>query len=350
MAHAVDRYSTTSSGQSVPKVRYAFASDVGLVREENQDRYSVIEARHFRLFSVADGMGGARGGSLAASLAIEELSSSLSAIRTFTAESLTAAIQNANRVIHERASRDPRLHGMGTTLVALLFAHGQTFILNIGDSRAYLFRAGKIHRLTRDHNVTEDPEMAKKSAYGGLNTESMGHVLTRSLGPSPVVEPECYILKSLLEIGDTFILCSDGLYNHLNEKEMEAVLSARTEQDAVDDLIEIAKVRGGRDNITVIAVSVVDEAAEYLESSVREQSSDSEAGTVKSVSEITPRWKRQQEAKWKGSIPPPSRKRSRRRRLGPRGTLSRNQRILFLVIGFLGFIAGILVSYMDRFR
>ncbi len=192
-------------------------TDIGQLRENNEDAIVASD----RLALVADGMGGHPGGEIAA----EVVASVVSA--TFTGRSideLEAAVRAANWSIRERATTEPGMEGMGTTVCAVgLLSTGQLAIINVGDSRAYLFRQGSLNHLTRDHSVTAEligrGELQVKDAaqhpYHGL--------LTRALGVGSDVEIDRTSLA--VEEGDRIVVCSDGLFNELTDGEIETVLS-----------------------------------------------------------------------------------------------------------------------------
>lgn len=238
-------------------------SETGLVRTSNQDAFAVID--HTGLWAVADGMGGHAGGGVAAQTAIstvqaqaafaqEQLrSGSVSPI-----EVLTALINRAHEAILARARAQPKLKGMGTTLVLLMVIPDQTsmaYVTHIGDSRAYRFRAGILTPLTKDHSLIEKylergiltPETAK--------THPERHVLTRALGVTATANPT--IAGCAMQEDDLVVLCSDGLTKMLEDQDIQHVLCAgdRSPVSACDRLIAAALDRGGEDNVTVVVVA-----------------------------------------------------------------------------------------------
>ncbi|MBL8039613.1 MAG: serine/threonine-protein phosphatase [Nitrospira sp.] len=238
-------------------------SETGLVRTSNQDAFAVID--HTGLWAVADGMGGHAGGGVAAQTAIstvqaqaafaqEQLrSGSVSPI-----EVLTALINRAHEAILARARAQPKLKGMGTTLVLLMVIPDQTsmaYVTHIGDSRAYRFRAGILTPLTKDHSLIEKylergiltPETAK--------THPERHVLTRALGVTATANPT--IAGCAMQEDDLVVLCSDGLTKMLEDQDIQHVLCAGDPSpvSACDRLIAAALDRGGEDNVTVVVVA-----------------------------------------------------------------------------------------------
>jgi PPM family protein phosphatase len=217
----------------------------GVVRENNQDAIVAGD----RLAVVADGMGGHPGGDIAARVATEVVQA---AFTGRSPEELEAAVRAANWVIWDRAAYDPTLSGMGTTMCALgLLRDGSIALVNVGDSRAYRWRAGTLHQLTDDHSVTA--EMVRRGEL--LAEEAPGHpyhgVLTRALGVAAEVEIDTTTLA--VEAGDRFVMCTDGLFNELSTSEISGVVgSGRTLRAVASDLVELAVAAGGNDNVSVV--------------------------------------------------------------------------------------------------
>ena len=230
-------------------LRTAGRTDIGQVRENNEDVILSSE----RLVLVADGMGGHPGGEIAANVA----ASVIPAVFTGQSEDeLEAAVRAANWAIRDRAFGQSELAGMGTTICAAgLLSSGQLALVNVGDSRAYLWHEGALSRLTKDHSVTaeliergelREEEAAQHPYYG---------VLIRALGVAPDVEIDRRTVA--VGKGDRVVLCSDGLFNELSSDEIAgAVGAARDPAALVDALIERAIAQGGRDNISVVVAEV----------------------------------------------------------------------------------------------
>ncbi len=238
----------------------------GKVRENNEDALGTVldwrEALELsdeilqqrgHLFAVADGMGGHAAGEVASNLAISTLFTEY-----YTGEwidpktTLAAAIKAANRAVFEMAEANAAMSGMGTTLVAALYQPQQGLIVNIGDSRAYLFRSGKITQMTKDHSW-----VAEQVNSGILTEKEAAHhpfrnVITRSLGNEAHVEPDFFQLPP--QPGDTLLLCSDGLSNQVADKEISDILRAYPLDEAADRLLELALERGAPDNVTLILI------------------------------------------------------------------------------------------------
>jgi protein phosphatase len=229
-------------------------------REENQDSFGVIRGEDFSAFFVADGMGGAQGGAIASRMVIAALESELSQSGYRIApERIIDLIKDINRQVFEKGSNEPRYAGMGTTLVGLIFTSLGLLGLNVGDSRAYRIRSGRIEQISEDHTLVR--ELVRSGALAETEAENhpVSHMLTRSLGPVADVQVECRFLPEKPELGDVYVLCSDGLYNLVPESDILAVVSQNPLDDANQILINLANQRGGTDNITALVIAVSEE-------------------------------------------------------------------------------------------
>jgi len=208
------------------------------------------------LYVVADGMGGHNAGQVASQLASE---STVQTVRTLQgasvspAEKLRHAVSCANRDIFEQARAQPVLKGMGTTLVAILACGERVALSHVGDSRAYLVRSGAIRRLTDDHSVVGELVRRREISEAAAREHPHRHVLTRALGVRPTAVPDLAELTP--QAGDCFVLCSDGLTNHVRDEQIAAAASADVDlQEACDWLVARANALGGEDNITAVLV------------------------------------------------------------------------------------------------
>ncbi|HVB05730.1 MAG TPA: Stp1/IreP family PP2C-type Ser/Thr phosphatase [Acidimicrobiales bacterium] len=231
----------------------AAATDAGRVRTSNQDR-SLVAAG---VVAVADGMGGHAGGEIAASTAVEAFARAIEQDRS--AEGLAAAAVVANREVFARAERDEALRGMGTTLTAAALVEngGQPRIalVNVGDSRAYLFEDGGLRQLTEDHSLVEEMVRRGELTPEAALTHPHRHILTRALGIDPGVEIDSWLLSPAPD--SRLLLCSDGLTNECSEQEIAEVLAhERDPQAAADSLVAKALEHGGSDNITVVVADL----------------------------------------------------------------------------------------------
>lgn len=237
-------------------ISHASGTDIGLRREENQDSMGIVEKSNFRVFMVADGMGGAQGGATASRIAVDVVEGALRAREDITAEELVELVYKSNLAIYRRAEGDPNLFGMGTTFVSMLFRETSLFIVHVGDSRAYRIRQGRAFPLTEDHTLVK--ELVKSGAITTEQAEHhpISHMLTRSLGPSEDTIVDCSLSADGPVAGDVYLVCSDGLYNMVPDEELPALVSGVPLEEGVQRLIARANERGGADNITVILVSI----------------------------------------------------------------------------------------------
>ena len=240
-------------------LRYAVRSDVGLLREGNED--SAYAGPH--LLAIADGMGGHAAGEVASSVAIYALKDldrdDMPVDRLLDA--LAGAVAAANNELHERSVEDPRVEGMGTTLTALLWSGGTIAICHIGDSRAYLLRDGELRQITRDHTLVQSLVDDGRLTQAQAATHPQRSLVMRALQSGTEAEPDLSILPA--NAGDRYMLCSDGLSDVVTEATLRETLTRYADRDqAVTELIELAIRGGGPDNITCIVADVVDEVTE----------------------------------------------------------------------------------------
>lgn len=241
----------------------AAITDTGCERELNEDRYAVIESPAGVAWLVCDGMGGATGGELAAQLAIDAIKRDLDKHGDLAVETaLKNSIIEANRVIVLRR-QNQAFASMGTTIVGVMFDGQEMAVANIGDSRAYVVRGGMIQALTVDHTyvqqLVERGEIRPEEAL----SHPQAHILTRCVGAEPGIEVDVqkfWIWPSSEGISrDRIVLCSDGLYSLVSENEIAQIVSRYSPQEACVKLVELAKARGGYDNITVSIIPLVGE-------------------------------------------------------------------------------------------
>jgi serine/threonine protein phosphatase PrpC len=228
-------------------------SETGYVREENQDRMSWSSAPVGHLYIVADGMGGHRGGALAAQMAVEELQRHIgqAAPGDPLDSVIEAAFKAANDAVYKRAhSGDSAAEGMGTTAVLLLVSGRVAKVAHVGDSRAYLYRDSTLSRLTTDHTVVQRMVEAGMLKPDEIFDHPSASVLERAIGNMPTVEVDIY--DHQLQEGDALVLCSDGLCGYVTDAQIEAVLRhGAPVQETTANLVRLALETGGRDNITV---------------------------------------------------------------------------------------------------
>lgn len=239
-------------------LRSGSATDQGRVRPSNQDRMLVTP----HLVAVADGMGGHNGGEVAASTAVSALLENFGA--RGSSDKLLEAVEMANAAIWEQSRREHDLRGMGTTLTALaLVTDGeseQLTLVNVGDSRAYLFAERSLAQLTTDHSLVEEMVRQGELTPAEAAFHPHRHILTRALGIESSVDVDAWRFEPAE--GDRVLLCSDGLTNELSEEEIAEVLGAEEDPDvAAEELVRLAVGHGGNDNVTAVVVDVVNEHA-----------------------------------------------------------------------------------------
>jgi PPM family protein phosphatase len=239
-------------------LRYAVRSDVGLLREGNED--SAYAGPH--LLAIADGMGGHAAGEVASSVAISALEGLDEDLPTDQLlDSLAAAVASANSTLHEMSIEDPSVEGMGTTLTALLWSAGTIAICHIGDSRAYLLRDGDFHQITRDHTLVQSLVDDGRLSPAQAATHPQRSLVMRALQSGTEAEPDLSLIEAKAK--DRYLLCSDGLSDVVSEDTLRDTLTRIADRDGVvTQLIELAIRGGGPDNITCIVADVVDSEAE----------------------------------------------------------------------------------------
>jgi serine/threonine protein phosphatase PrpC len=251
-------------------LRFFAATDVGKVRDHNEDNFLVD--KKLALFIVADGMGGHAAGEVASALAVRTMHEELRKERhlldgflegTVPPRDLIAlmehAVQRACAKVHEEATLDADKRGMGTTIDALLVVGQRAFIAHVGDSRVYLMRGGRVQQVTEDHTVQNELIKRGKLTKEQIEKVAQKNAITRAVGVYERVEVDTLMVELLP--GDTFVLCSDGLHGYLeNAQEMGAHLALEGSA-AAKALIDLANARGGKDNITVILVRLGEEGA-----------------------------------------------------------------------------------------
>jgi protein phosphatase len=238
-------------------LRYAIRSDVGLLREGNEDAAYAGP----RLLAVADGMGGHAAGEVASAAAISALSRLDAGVpSTDLLDALADAVIDANHTLHNMVVADPSFEGMGTTLTAMLWSDGRVALCHIGDSRAYLLRDGQFHQITHDHTLVQTLVDEGRISPDDVATHPQRSMLLRALDGRADVEPDLTLLEA--QLGDRYLLCSDGLSGVVSEETLYKTLAKVANLDEVVlQLVELAIRGGGPDNITCIVADVVDSAA-----------------------------------------------------------------------------------------
>jgi len=230
------------------RVRVGATTDVGVVREQNEDAYLVRAP----IYAVADGMGGHQGGEVASRLALETVDRKS---REDHEVDLRNAVRDANRVVLDRASGDTNLSGMGTTLTMLRVEGPRVRLAHVGDSRAYLLRDGELRQLTDDHTLVNRMVREGKLTEDEARIHPQRSILTRALGVDGELEVDVFTVD--LDPGDRVLLCSDGLTSIVADDEIRGILMSHPDpQAACDELVAAAIRGGGPDNITVVVLDV----------------------------------------------------------------------------------------------
>jgi serine/threonine protein phosphatase PrpC len=291
----------------------AYRSDTGRQRNANEDSYFARAP----VFAVADGMGGAQAGEVASQLAAEAFEPG-----NETEESpetyLRRIAEEANTRIHAYAQRDSSRSGMGTTLTAALVQGEEISLAHVGDSRAYVYRNGKLRRLTSDHSLVEELRRQGRLTEQQAEEHPQRSIITRALGPEREVDIDTMTYPA--RPGDVFLLCSDGLTTMVPEDRIATVLGASPDLDtAVSRLVREANEAGGRDNITVVAFRLeeAEEAAEVEGATLIGPSAAEEELSAEAVRAETERAEAERRARHpeRRRAPAPSGKREWRRRV-----------------------------------
>lgn len=230
----------------------AALTDRGRKRSSNEDAFGVsVECG---VYVVCDGMGGAAAGEVASAMAVDEVMLRLTGqAEPPQPEEAERAILSANQTILVRSQANPRLCGMGTTLVALIAGEGHVWILNVGDSRGYRLRKGQLEQITLDHSLVEEQVREGRMTPAEALRSPLRNMITRALGTQACVTPDTFALQP--EPGDLFLLCSDGLTRELTDPLIESLLSLDLPlEELCARLIKAANKAGGHDNITCLLV------------------------------------------------------------------------------------------------
>ena len=231
-------------------------TDRGAVRQQNQDAYAARVLEDGRAIAlVCDGMGGARAGNVASTMAVKLFMEEFlrPGQKDSVEEQMGHAASVANQAVFQRSATDPECAGMGTTMVAVLAGAEEAVILNEGDSRCYHINDEGIVLVTRDHSLVEDLVERGELTREQARTHPHRNLITRALGAEPVLMADCF--RQSLSPGDCLLLCSDGLSNVVNEQEMlYEVIHGGPEEECCGRLLEIALSRGAPDNVTAVLV------------------------------------------------------------------------------------------------
>lgn len=242
------------------QIHVGAGTDVGRIRQGNEDNFFAEADERRGVFVVADGMGGHAAGEVASEMAVQIVARHLLTLASTqddgAADLVSKSLQEANRAIYERMLSETDKQGMGTTASVMVLSDSGYLIGQIGDSRVYLLRDGALIQITKDHSYVQEqvdaglltPEQARYHPYS--------NVITRCVGASDEVEADIYTGHA--RVGDVFLLCSDGLTGMVDDRRLQQLLLARSGPGRiVDSLIAEANGRGGLDNITAIVIQVM---------------------------------------------------------------------------------------------
>jgi PPM family protein phosphatase len=261
-----------SPGRGI-RLRGSARTNTGRVRENNEDHVHLWGKNHFVLAIVADGMGGAVAGEEASRIAVETIHQHLvesedqidfydSMSADILSDKLRDVVRSANLNIVQRTQTHPELKGMGTTVTMAMVRNTYAVIGHVGDSRAYLVDGhdGSISQITSDHSFVEAMVAAGHITRDEAEDHPMRNVLYRALGQAEEIDVDVY--HSYLRVGDRLVLCSDGLTLHVKSHEIAQIALADSRPEvASQKMIDLANERGGRDNVTVIVISVEEDTA-----------------------------------------------------------------------------------------
>ena len=244
-------------------MQVGFKSDKGVQRTNNEDACFVLLPD--KVYVVADGVGGGNSGEIASRTAVNMVADyvvkhpiSLMTNKYAIVNYLQSAVDEANTKIFNMARDYEENTGMATTLVVTYVADKRAYITNVGDSRVYLYRNGQLVQLTEDHTYLNTLVKAGVMTKEEAESDERKNVITKALGAEGTCEPDFFQVD--IELGDVFIICTDGLYNEVSADEMvEMIEKKESMSDLVTDLIARANKNGGRDNITVVCIKVTEE-------------------------------------------------------------------------------------------
>jgi protein phosphatase len=272
-----------------PGITLANLSDVGLVRENNEDYYCYAEpegeeeySKRGRLAIIADGMGGYEGGQIASHMAVDIVRETyLKDPDTDPLDALLEGFRIAHHSILSRAREDDLLEGMGTTCTAAAILGTNLVYAHVGDSRLYLLRGPNIFQITRDHSYVNKMVEAGMLTPEEAQNHPQKNVLMMALGASKEIRADCPAEPVPLQPGDTLLMCTDGLSGLVSDAEFQEAVNGKPLEQACKDLIELAKSRGGHDNITVQLLRVAsDNLRKTLIETPASESAPAESGSA----------------------------------------------------------------------
>jgi serine/threonine protein phosphatase PrpC len=251
------------------KIAYAAATDMGQVRKNNEDAFLAIPA--LGIFAVADGMGGHASGEVASQLALSSLKEAIeqageqkdsfleedqTAVLSLPAKLLTHGIRLANQEIYQSSQQNSQYKGMGTTLVVVYFSDSSAVVAHVGDSRLYRLRDKRIEQITEDHSLVWEEYKKGLISKEALSSSPQKNIVTRALGVHPTVDVD--VQKLEIQAKDSLLLCSDGLSDLVQDEEILQSVheSAGNLAHTCRELVQLANLRGGKDNITILLIHI----------------------------------------------------------------------------------------------
>jgi PPM family protein phosphatase len=260
--YAVEELAPSEALQVRPRVTVAAKTDLGRVRENNEDKFEFFLPEDERalasrgmVFLVCDGMGGHAAGQIASELACKTfIDVYLHHPASDPAAAMAAGVHAAHRFVADVGRSVPSRRGMGTTLSGLILIQDRAYTVQVGDSRVYRWRSGDLRLLTQDHTWVEDMVRAGAITAEEGETHPYRHALTRAIGAEGDASPD--IERHDLREGDRFLICSDGVMNHVSDDEIGRILDAHAPAEAAWKLVGQALLGGGSDNTTVLIVRV----------------------------------------------------------------------------------------------
>ncbi|MDS0524941.1 Stp1/IreP family PP2C-type Ser/Thr phosphatase [Clostridium sp. SHJSY1] len=231
----------------------SFLSDIGMVRSLNEDFAYYHEENEYKIYVVADGMGGHNAGEVASKMAAEGVVNYI--INNFNEEKaeelLKKAIERVNHEIFIHSKQMDSLNGMGTTITASLVIKDKVIVANVGDSSCYGIKKNNIIKITKDHSLVQElVDLGTISELEAVNHPKK-NIITRAVGTSEMVQVDTFVIDK--DVYDTYLLCSDGLTNEVTKEEILSIINENKDLIIIcDKLVNLAKFKGGRDNITVL--------------------------------------------------------------------------------------------------
>lgn len=243
-------------------MEFGVKTDVGMVRDNNQDAFYVSPDENFPLFIIADGMGGHKAGEIASNMAIDIIKDNLTrdlAKTSISDKEIKKIIENsiyeANRGIYIKSIENENFSGMGTTVVLAYIIKDKIFIGHVGDSRAYILRKDKLFQVTKDHSLVEELISNGSISKEEARNHPQRNVITRAVGTSADIKIDIIVEDKYKD--DTLLLCTDGLTTMVDDDKIKDLLvNSENIQETCENLVKLSNARGGFDNITVIAIEI----------------------------------------------------------------------------------------------